>query len=46
MDFAHGLLMGVFGCFKQSKEHNCDLVVNHNIRLEKRRKVKDTGFNG
>jgi len=44
MDFAHGLLMGIFGCLATFVGFFIAfLVVNHNIRLEKRKKIKDTG---
>jgi uncharacterized oligopeptide transporter (OPT) family protein len=44
MDLAHGLLMGVFGCLATFVGFFIAfLVVNHNIKLEQRRNVKDTG---
>ena len=44
MDFAHGLLMGVFGCLVTLVGFFIAfLVVNHNIRLEKRKNIKETG---
>ena len=44
MTFADGLLLGVFGCLATFVGFFIAfLVVNHNIRLEQRRKVKDTG---
>ena len=43
MDFAHGLLMGIFGCLATFVGFFIAfLVVNHNIRLEKRKKIKNT----
>ena len=44
MDVAHGLLLGVFGCLATFVGFLIAfLVVNHNIRLEKRKNIKDTG---
>ena len=44
MDFAHGLLMGVFGCLVTLVGFFIAfLVVNHNVRLEKRKNIKHTG---
>ena len=44
MDLAHGLLMGIFGCLATFVGFFIAfLVVNHNIRFEQRRNVKDTG---
>ena len=44
LDFEHGLLLGIIGCTVTIVGFFIAfLVVNHNIRLEQRRKVKDTG---
>lgn len=44
MTFGYGLLMGIFGCLATVVGFFIAfLVANHSIRLEQRKKIKDTG---